>query len=289
MFFILNPFDQIHIFFCESLESVISGSKYISRVDVALLIPYQKEDIVIFVIHPLHILQNQECISLFQTIQKSKCKMILYVSEPLTLLYDRHAYKKIVSMYSFWQFWTYTLSNQMTLQKMLHPLLSKNVHVVYPYFQYFTWILPKLEKKTDQILWIGNLTENRKKVFTNWKKDAEWIHIKDIWTKEDWTKLLENNLYFINIHRIPKCPCLETFRIIPILANGGIIISEEVNEEEMNKWNGMNIYFGKREELYNLWKSVKKKIDEDSDIYFQSFYKIQYHFYSFHYNHILDC
>jgi hypothetical protein len=287
MFFILNPFDQIHTFFCESVEYGISGSKCILTMDIALLISYQKEDVVLFVIHPLHILQNQECISLFQMIQKSQCKMILYVSEPLTLLYDKHAYKKILSTYRFCQFWTYTLSNQITLRKMIHPLLSERVHLVYPYFEYFNWILPKFEKKTDQILWIGNLTESRKTVFKNWEEDIEWIHMKEIWTKKDWTNLLEKYLYFINIHRIPKCPCLETFRIIPILANGGIVISEEVNEEEMNKWNGMNIYFGKREELYNVWKSVKKNIEKDPAIYFQSFYKIC-NISMFNYNQIFD-
>lgn len=255
------------------MEYGISGSTYVRTIEMALSIHYQKEDIILCVIHPLHILQNQECNLLLQNIQKTGCKMILYISEPLTLLYDRHAYKKIISTFRFWQFWTYTLSNQMILRKMIHPILSDKVLLVYPYFQYFKWILPKLEKNTDQILWIGNLTESRKKVFENWDKN-EWIHMKDIWRREDWKNILEKYLYFINIHRIPKCPCLETFRIIPILANGGIVISEEVDQEEMKKWSGMNIFFGKREELYDIWKSVKKRLEEDSTFYFQSFDKI---------------
>jgi hypothetical protein len=271
MLFILNPFDQIHTLFCESLLNEFSPSELMDTMEKALSVVYQKEDIILYVIHPLHILKNEECISLFQKIQKIGSKTILYVSEPLTLLYDQHVYKKIISTYRFWQYWTYTLSNQKTLQKMVHPLLSKQIHLVYPPFHSFRWILPKLDKKTDQIIWIGNLTSSRKEVFEKWGN--EWIHRKDVWTREDWKNVLENHLYFINIHRIPKCQCLETFRIIPILANGGIVISEEVSEEEMEKWSGMNIYFGKREELYEIWKSVKKKIDKDPAIYFQSFYK----------------
>lgn len=253
------------------MEYGISGSKYVKTMETALAFSYQKEDIILIVIHPLHILQNEECITLLKKIQKVGCKIILYVSEPLTLLYDRHAYKKIISTYRFCQYWTYTLSNQITLQKMIHPLLSNQVHVVYPHFQYFTWILPKLDKNTDQILWIGNLTESRKKVFANWENNHVWIHMKEIWKEEDWKDILGKYLFFINIHRIPKCPCLETFRIIPILANGGIVISEEVHQEEMKKWSGMNIFFGKREELYDIWKSVKKKLKEDPAMYFHSF------------------
>ncbi len=166
----------------------------------------------------------------------------------------------------------------------LKPLLSSHILYIPPpiHSTYFHWILPnstktpkEFVKKWDQIVWIGNKTKSRSEILDRWGDELIWK--KDIWKKEDWKEMLENYVFYINLHRIPKCNCLETFRIVPILANGGIVISEEVSEEEMLKWKDFHIYFGKREELYDLWKKIQKEIYPNSSIYYQKWQHIYSH------------
>lgn len=280
MFYILNPFEKLHTFFCESLQHDISSSQHIDSIHMALSISYQKTDIIIYVIHPLYILKNQECKQLFQKINTIQCKTILYVSEPLTLLYDQHAYRNILKTYRFWQLWTYTKYNFHILKYMSNPYISIHYIPPNPFSTYFRWIphsQPSHKKNTDQIVWIGNMTPSRSHILQSFGNQL--IHFTNLWNLEDWIKICSQYQYFINIHRIPKCKCFETFRITPILANGGIVISEEINEEEMKEWNSFPIFFEKREKLYELWKKIQK---ETINISLPST-----HSFTFHYKQIL--
>lgn len=289
MIYLLNPFDELHTFFCESIQNIFSSpSRIISSIEMALSTSFQKEDIVIYTIHPLYILQNEECKKLFHQVQHVKCKTILYVSEPLTLRYDQHAYQKILNTFKIWQLWTYNLSNVKKLHLLFKKRLYQPILYIPPYPHSLYWIpFDKIDiqkKENNKMVWIGNKTESRREVLDLWGNDL--VHLTNIWKKEDWIQVLATYLYFINVHRIPKCPCLETFRIIPILMNGGIVISEEVDKDEMEKWRDMNIYFGKREELYDIWKKIQIQFSEDPSIYQKAIYKIRNHAFSFDYEEI---
>ena len=266
MIYILNPFEDLHTFFCESLLQELPSSRHIQSIHNALSIAYENNDIIIYVIHPLYILKNQDCKILFQKIHKTKSKAILYVSEPLTLLFDRHAYQQILHTYPFWQIWTYTQSNVNLLKSMLsrNLYLSSNIYYVppNPSSTYYAWIdqhlilsISNYYKRKDKIVWIGNMTPSRQLDLLPF--GDQLIHFTNVWKKEEWIQILKEYQYFINIHRIPKCQCFETFRIVPIITNGGVVISEEINEKEMKEWSIFPIFFGKRDELYNLWKKIQ--------------------------------
>ena len=115
-------------------------------------------------------------------------------------------------------------------------------------------------RSLQNILFIGNINESRswiKKTFSN------LININDCWTKEEWTNIINNHLFYLNIHRRVNCKCFESFRNIPLLANGCVIFSEYCNETEMEEYKDYNIIFCKSEELYSNYCNYIKNIDYD--------------------------
>ena len=60
-----------------------------------------------------------------------------------------------------------------------------------------------------------------------------------------------------------NCKSFEAFRIIPILANGGVIFSERCNDEEEQEYKDYNIIFVERKDLYSTFKKYKENINYD--------------------------
>jgi hypothetical protein len=250
-----HPFDHLHDFLVESLvyemnaESIKNGEELIQRA-------IQETDILVYVIHPLYMLKNEEMLQWKKIFHSWKIKKILYISEPLTLLIERKTYQYLLKEYQISEIWTYTKGNI----SLFTPMYKQPFYRIAPFYNpYFNWVDFNWEKyqkrKRDKIVFIGNPTKNRMNLFEPFGEDL--IHIKNVWTKEDWKGVLEEYMYFLNVHRIPKCGCMETLRILPILGNGGIVVSEKVNKSEMEEMNGLNIYFEEREDIYQRWLELK--------------------------------
>jgi hypothetical protein len=121
-----------------------------------------------------------------------------------------------------------------------------------------------MERNKEKIIFLGNLNSYREDFF---KKMENKIIIKNnIWHIDEYQQILENNLFFINIHRRNGSKCLEYLRIIPLLANGCIVLSELSNEDDMNELKNYNIYFCEKNELLNTYNYLIKNINYN-DIY----------------------
>jgi hypothetical protein len=114
-------------------------------------------------------------------------------------------------------------------------------------------------KIKDKIVFIGNINENRIKIINEFEDKV--IHINSAWDKDEWSQISNNYLFFLNIHRHNGCQSLETLRCVPILANGGVILSEDCNELDKEEYKDYNIIFCKSEELYSNYSNYIKNID----------------------------
>ncbi len=265
-FYLYDPKEKLHHFFTISLayelqrqnkEVIILNEVY--NKDIYMNV--KDEDYFIFIVHPIYLLKDEGVLKTIEELKKKRTKKILYVTEPLTLMMDRKNYRILIHRMNIFEIWTYTEANIFFLK-------GYRIHRISPYFSdMYKWVsFDEKEKNLDKITFIGNPTNLRMNILKDFGEKLE-IKSEGLWEKEDWRRLLIKNILFINIHRIPKCPCLETMRITPLLSNGAFIISENVNEKEMEEYKDMNIIFGKREELIQLYEDVIK--NWDWDIYFK--------------------
>ena len=77
------------------------------------------------------------------------------------------------------------------------------------------------------------------------------------------------NLFYLNVHRRVNCKSFESFRIIPLLANGSVIFSELCNESEIEEYKNYiigakehnNTYQGTIDDFKKQIKSLQEKLD----------------------------
>lgn len=260
IYYLYDPREKLHTFFTHSLafelrkqsnEVFIINEAYSEEVYMNV----KDEDYFVYIIHPIYLFKDEEVLKTIQILNQKKTKKILYITEPLTLMMDRKNYRILLTRMKIFESWTYTYINQNFLNgyriRRVAPLFSKE----------YQWVsFSEKKKNIDKIIFIGNPTKSRMGILQDFG-DRLVMKTEGLWEKEDWKNMLIENVLFMNIHRIPKCPCLETMRITPLLSNGGFIISENVNENEMEEYKDFNIIFGKREELYNLYLQVIQNWD----------------------------
>ncbi len=267
--FIYDPKEKLHYMLSNALKyefENIGKTVYILNdlfINDDVYNKMEINDIFIYLIHPLYLINENDCKNVIKTMnKKNNITKILYITEPLTIIMDRKTYQNLVIQLQVKYIWTYTLENC----KLFKPPFLRKIYRVAPQYNKsydLTDIsLMNLKNKiNNKIIFIGNYTQQRKKCLDSFGDDL--IHINNIWNNEDWSIVLNKYLFYINIHRINNCKCLETMRIIPILSNGGVIISELVGKEEMDEYKDYNIYFGKREDLKNIFNEIKNiKIEE---------------------------
>lgn len=273
--FLLDPFERLHEFLSKSILFIYKQNgfdvHYIhfmeENVDFSNIM-IEKDDIWIYIVHPIYLTKN-ECIKKWRDYVNTKpVKRILYITEPLSMMIDRNLYQKLFIDYRIAEIWTYTMNNV----RIFQPRYGQKYRRVAPFCNpEIEWIEPKIEeyegREDHKIVMIGNMTKQRKEILDEFGDRIE--HRTDLWEREDWINVLRKNVFYVNLHRIPKCKCLETLRVNIILANGGIIISEKVNEEEMREYEGMNIYFEERNKMKEKWEEIREDYKRDKIIYFQ--------------------
>lgn len=228
-------------------------------------INYNK-DIILIIINPHFIYDYIDIQKNLLSIKNKFRYKILYITEPINFIIEKKIYKDIINIIKPFVLWTYTYENFNKL------FVNLKIFRIFPLYNIKYNFIDKINfqniknRNNSNIIFIGNITDNRKEICNMFGNIL--INVNNIWTKNDWGNILNNNLFYLNIHRRIGCKSLELFRIIPILSNGGVIFSESVNEEEEKEFKDYNIIFTNRDNLLNLFTEFKNNIDYE-DIYYK--------------------
>ena len=217
-----------------------------------------KKDIIMIIINPHFIFDYSEIRENILSIKNRFKYKILYITEPINFIIERKIYEDIIKMINPFALWTYTNHNLNKLK------IKINIFRIFPLYNLaynFVNIEKSLlkERNNNDIIFFGNITDNRKNICNIFGNNL--INKTESWTVEQWTEILNNNLFYLNLHRRIGCKSIELFRIVPILANGGVIFSENVNKEEEEEFKNYNIIFTERENLFNTFTFYKKNIN----------------------------
>ena len=219
---------------------------------------YQK-DVILIILNP-HFLTDIEVKMTLDTISEKFKYKILYITEPINLILEKKVYINMIRTIKPFCLWTYTSEN---FNKINVPI---NIYKIYPFvnksLEYCKIDIKRLQKRDKlNIVFLGNITETRKNICEQFGDTL--INYTNIW---DLKPVFKKHLFYLNIHRRLNCKCMETLRVIPILANGGFVISERVNHEEEQLFSCYNIIFVERDEIHSTFKKIRENIDYE-DIY----------------------
>jgi len=253
---IYNPATHLFDFFIDSLKYELI-LRNIDLINYNNNINIEKDIPILIIVNPHFIFDIKEIHETIINISKNFKYKILYLTEPLNFIIEKKVYNDLIKIIKPYSLWTYTKENFNKLNT-----LGKYFKIFPNYnesYKFLDLTYDNLKSRSlKNILFIGNITESRswiKKSFSN------LININDCWTKEEWTNIINNHLFYLNIHRRVNCKCFESFRNIPLLANGCVIFSEYCNETEMEEYKDYNIIFCKSEELYSNYINYIKNID----------------------------
>jgi hypothetical protein len=220
-----------------------------------------KNDIILIIVNPHFIFDYSEINDNIQKIRHAFKYKILYLTEPINFIVEKRVYLELVKTIKPYVLWTYTYEN---FNKIKYAI--KTFKIFPSYNEKYNFINIDIDniklKNNNKIIFFGNITENRKKICNQFNKFL--INYTDTWSQEEWSNILNNNLFYLNIHRRINCKTLESFRIIPILANGGVIFSELCNELEENLFKEYNIIFVSKDKLYETFFDYIQNIDYES-------------------------
>lgn len=258
-FIIYNPITQLFDFFIYSLTKELEKKDFSVVIINSIEIDCDKfdlnNDIILIIVNPHFIFDYYDIKNNIINIKKFKFK-ILYLTEPINFIVEKNVYLELIKMINPYSLWTYTYENFNKVKSKI------NIFKIFPtkHFKFISVSIEKLkERNIDKIIFIGNITTNRIDICKQFNDYL--INKTNSWKKEDWIDILNNNLFYLNIHRRLNCKSFEFFRIIPILANGGVIFSERCNEKEEEQYKDFNIIFVERDNLYNIFLNYIKNID----------------------------
>ena len=291
-FVIYNPFTKLFDFFCESLVCELSTRNINcivintinelninneSDVDInanndiktnklsnvfcstpQLININSKKDIILILINPHFINDHSNIKAEIMNIRDKFKYKILYLSEPINFIIEHKVNTDLINLIKPFCLWTYTYENLNKLKTFI------NIYKIFPSYNEaynFTEInYNSLKSKNDQnIVFLGNINENRINICN--KFGSLLINKTDSWTKEEWTTILKDNLFYLNIHRRNNCKSFESFRIIPILANGGVVFSERTNIKDEEVYKNYNIIFCEKNDIYDIFQEYISNID----------------------------
>ncbi len=270
-FIIYDPRTLLHNFFINCLKIELYKTLSIEEVIIinSTSIDYDrydlKKDIILIFLNPQFLKTDKDILNEFHKISKLFILKIQYITEPLDYLIDKKVWENTIKILNPIFLWTYSRGNIGKLAT------AKRIIKISPKFNEFYNLSSDnsvnyiKKKRTDKIIFIGNPdTEFRKNII---KEFGDLLIIYDtVWDIESWKNIIGENLFFLNIHRRGNSECLETFRIIPLLSNGSVVLSDIVCDDDMEEYRNYNIFFEKKEKLLSLFLDIQKNINYE-DIY----------------------
>ena len=269
-FIIYNPATHLFDFFIDSLQIQLNKrSIYTTIINKNIIdknsdnIIYSKNDIILLILNPHFIFEDKSINQDITFITKYFKYKILYITEPINFIIEKKVYLEIIKRVKPYLLWTYTNENF----NKLHCTPKLNIFKIFPHYNEgynFTKIdLEVLKKKnSEKIIFFGNINENRRELCEEFGNKL--INYKEAWLKEEWQNILNKNLFYLNVHRRVNCKSFESFRIIPLLANGTVIFSESCNKEEEEEYKEYNIIFVDKKDLYKTFLEYKENINYES-------------------------
>ena len=260
-FIIYNPKTQLFDFFINSLKIELDKRNIKTTIlhDEELNFnTINTKDIILIIINPHFIFDYKNICETINKINKFYKYKILYLTEPINFIVEKKVYLELIKLIKPYCLWTYTNENFNKINTHL------NLFKVFPnYNDAYNFIEINIEnikcKNINNIIFIGNINENRRSTCN--KFGNLLINRTNTWSFEEWKELLSGYLFYINIHRRNNCKSFESFRIIPLLANGCVIFSENCNEDEKEIYKEYNIIFCEKENLYNEFIKYKENIN----------------------------
>ena len=270
-FIVYNPVTELFNFFIESLIYELKNINIeliIIKDSNNISIYNNKKDILLIILNPLFIKDNIEIKKDFEIIKNYFKYKILYLSEPINFAIEKIFYNNLIKNLNPICLWTYTNSNFNKLNNNL------KIYKLFPLYNEFYNFLNininyLIERNKNKIIFFGNITQNRIEICNQLNNLNLLTNITDYWTIQDWSKILNNYLFYLNIHRRENCKSLELFRITPILANGGVIFSEHCNEKVEEEYKNYNIIFTEKKNLINIFNEYIQKINYE-EIFFKT-------------------
>ena len=274
-FIIYNPVTKLFDFFIDSLiiefnkininTILINKSIFIHenndiKFDIKFDINFNK-DIILLIFNPHFFFDDKNIKEQVNSIVKNFRYKILYITEPINFIVEKKIYEDLIKLIKPYALWTYTNENFQKLNTYV------NIFKIFPNFN-DAYNLTDLSleniknKNIDKIIFFGNININRESICNSFSDYL--INYTNSWEKESWSSILDKNLFYLNIHRRVNCKSFESFRIIPLLANGAIIFSERCNENEENIYSKYNIIFVDKSKLYETFIKYIENIDYDS-------------------------
>lgn len=264
MLIIYNPKTQNHLFLIEMIKQQLQFYSIpvheVQEIQYQQSISQDKNHIYLLFLNFYFLLDDPKIQKEFQFLCKQKYKL-LYITEPIQFLIDKQLYQSQIRKLRPNLIFTYSQENCKIFPNQFPMIRFYPIDHHYLNFNIINNIQDLQQKDITSLLFIGKMNDYRKHILNAIHFENIQI-IENAWTKESWSNILKKYLFFINLHRRKENKCLELMRIIPILYNGGIIISSAVNQEEANEFNDYNIYFcNQDEEIYNTYLQIKKTLN----------------------------
>jgi hypothetical protein len=284
-----DPVTKLHNLFILSLIYELNKNNHIYEIINKVEIDYNNydldNDIIIIFLNPQFLKTHKNIYDEFIKISNNFRYKIYYITEPLDYLIDIKVCETYIKILKPFKLLTYTSENLNKLK--VYQSITKLCPKFNNYIDIGDYNIETIKNKNkDKIIFMGTMNTHRENVFKNMENKI--VVKNDIWSMDEYQEIIENNLFFINIHRRNGCKCLEYLRIIPLLANGCIVISELSNEEDMNELKDYNIYFCDKANILETYYNILKNINYNEVFYNEIYNKVNKFREEFIYSDIYD-
>jgi hypothetical protein len=257
-----DPVTKLHNLFILSLIYELNNNNHRYEIINKVEIDYNNydlaNDIIIIFLNPQFLKTHKNIYDEFIKISNNFRYKIYYITEPLNYLIDIKVWEEYIKILKPYKLLTYTNENLNKLK--VYQSITKLCPKFNNYIDMGDYSIETMKNKNkDKIIFMGTMNIHRENVFKNMENKI--VVKNDIWNMDEYQEIIEQNLFFINIHRRNGCKCLEYLRIIPLLANGCIVISELSNEEDMNELKDYNIYFCDKANILETYYNILKNIN----------------------------
>lgn len=284
-----DPITKLHNLFILSLIYELNNKNHSYEIINKIEIDYNnydlEHDIIIIFLNPQFFKTHKNIYEEFIKISNNFRYKIYYITEPIDYLIDIKVWETYIKILKPYKLLTYTNENLNKLK--VYQSITKLCPKFNNYIDMGDYSIETMKNKNkDKIIFMGTMNTHRENVFKNMENKI--VVKNDIWNMDEYQEIIEQNLFFINIHRRNGCKCLEYLRIIPLLANGCIVISELSNQEDMNELKDYNIYFCDKANILETYYNILKNINYNEVFYNEVYNKVNKFREEFIYDNIYD-